>query len=86
MSERDYLAAAFERDPEGDAIAKKLRAEQRAAEASMAWELANLLMPEDIRARARAWRMEAWAEVLWNNAFQAGYRQAIRARGATDDR
>lgn len=59
---------------------KKLRQERERAEADMAWKYANLHMPEDIRSRARAWGMEAFCEVLWNNAFQAGYREALRAR------
>ena len=52
--------------------------EKDAAKDQMAYEYANLHMPEDIRSRARAWGMEAWAEVLWNNAFQCGWRQAKR--------
>ena len=59
---------------------KRLIAEKRAADAEMAYRLANLAMPADIRSRARAWGMEAFCEVLWNNAFQAGYREAMRNR------
>lgn len=57
---------------------RRLRDERDRAEQAMAYALANLKMPEDIRERARSWGMEAWAEVLWNNAFQAGYREARR--------
>jgi len=57
---------------------QRLRDERDRAEQAMAYQFANLQMPEDIRARARSWGMETWAEVLWNNAFQAGYREARR--------
>lgn len=60
---------------------KRLSAELRQAEAEMAYRFANLQMPEDIRGRARAWGMEAFCEVLWNNAFQAGFREALRGNG-----
>lgn len=60
--------------------AKKLADERDRAAAEMSVKYANLHMPEDIRSRAKAYGMEAWAEVLWNNAFQAGYREAIRDR------
>ena len=33
---------------------------------------------KDVDIRARSWGMEAFCEVLWNNAFQAGYREAMR--------
>lgn len=80
----DALGRLIEGNPEQAAIDKKLRAEARAAEAAMAYDFANLHMPEDIRSRAKAWGMEAWAEVLWNNAFQAGYRQALRAEATRE--
>lgn len=60
--------------------ARKLSEEKARANADMAYRLANLTMPSDIRERARAYKMEAWAEVLWNNAFQAGWRECLRAR------
>ena len=63
-------------------LANKEIAERRNAEAEMTYRFANLHMPADIRERARSWGMEAWAEVLWNNAFQAGYREAMRDRAA----
>jgi len=50
----------------------------------MAQRFAAIHMPEDIRERARAWGLGAWAEVLWNNAFQAGYREGRRDRTAED--
>ena len=59
-------------------IAKKLAEERATANAEMAYRFANLAMPEDIRSRAKAWRLEAFCEVLWNNAFQAGFREATR--------
>lgn len=68
------------RDPKAEALEKKAALEKRRAEAQMAYDLANLNMPEDIRERARVWGMEAWAEVLWNNAFQCGYREALRGQ------
>ena len=55
-------------------------AEKARAAAEMSWRFANLHMPDDIKQRAKAWGMEAWATVLWNNAFQAGYREAMRDR------
>lgn len=65
---------------------KKLRDERNRAEAEMAYRFANLAMPEDIRSRARAWGMEGFCEVLWNSAFQAGYREASRATTDSEDR
>lgn len=38
-----------------------------------------------LRARARAWNMEAFFETLWNNAFQAGYREGKRENGSTQN-
>jgi hypothetical protein len=61
----------------------RLADEKRRADAEMAYRLANLAMPEDIRSRARSWGLEAFCEVLWNSAFQAGYREAMRDRDAT---
>lgn len=84
MADRSF--SRFFRHLEADACAetkRKLEAEKRRADAEMALRLANLHMPEDIRSRAKAWRMEAFCEVLWNSAFQAGYREAMRARGNT---
>ena len=43
----------------------------------MARRYADLQMPDDIRARARVWGLEAFCEVLWSNAFQTGYRAAV---------
>lgn len=63
---------------EEQALVKRLSAEKARADAEMAERFANLHMPEDIRSRAKSWGMEAWATVLWNNAFQAGYREAMR--------
>lgn len=60
------------------ALADKAKSESRDAEAQLAYRFANLLMPEDIRSKARVWGMEAFCEVLWNNAFQAGFREASR--------
>jgi len=76
-------AMQFTTDTAAVETEKRLIAEKRAADAEMAYRLANLTMPNDIRARARSWGMEAWAEVLWNNAFQAGYREAMRNREET---
>lgn len=74
-----HFGSALERE-----TARKLSEEKARANADMAYRLANLRMPSDIRERARVWGMEAWAEVLWNNAFQAGWRECLRA--AEDDR
>lgn len=56
----------------------KPRAIRVAAEAEMARRFAAMHMPEDIRSRAKAWGMEAFCEVLWANAFQAGFREGTR--------
>lgn len=42
---------------------------------AMADALATTLMPEDIRSRAKTWGMENFCEVLWNNAFHAGWKE-----------
>ncbi len=65
-------------DIDGGEAARRLIDEKRRADAEMSIRLANLRMPADIRERARSWGMESWAEVLWNNAFQSGYREAMR--------
>ena len=67
------------------AATRQLSDERRRADAAMAVRFANLKMPEDIRARARVWGIEAWATVLWNNAFQCGYREAMRDHPTADD-
>jgi hypothetical protein len=72
---------AFTADLHGEAAAKELLDKERRADAEMAIRFANLHMPEDLRARAKSWRLEAFFEVLWNNAFQAGYREGLRDRG-----
>jgi len=61
---------------------KQLHLEKAAAEARMAYEFANLHIPNDIRARAKAWGMESFCEVLWNSAFQAGWRERQWAEAA----
>lgn len=75
-----FWAMSFQPDKAAVETEKRLIAEKRAADAEMAYHLANLAMPADLRSRARAWGMEAFCEVLWNNAFQAGYREAMRNR------
>lgn len=88
MGKTDHLSAirkiheAHFGTAEEQELVKRLAAERARANAEMAEKLANLHMPSDILERARAWRMEAWATVLWNNAFQAGYREAMRDRAA----
>lgn len=72
------LHAAHFGTAEEQALVKRLAAEKARADADMAERFANLHMPDDIRQRAKSWGMEAWATVLWNNAFQAGYREAMR--------
>jgi hypothetical protein len=67
---------------EEQALVKRLAAEKARADADMAERFANLHMPDDIRQRAKSWGMESWATVLWNNAFQAGYREAMRDQKA----
>lgn len=79
MGESNFPARWFEQDPHEKAAQEKLRDERQRAQADMAYRFANLAMPADIRGRARAWGMEAFCEVLWANAFQAGYREAMRA-------
>lgn len=41
-------------------------------------------MPEDLRSRAREWRLEAFMCAVWSNAWHAGYRQCIRDRATID--
>ena len=65
--------------PEEQEAVKRLALERKAAETEMAYQYANLHMPEDIRSRAKVWGMEAFCEVLWNNAFQSGWRESRRA-------
>ena len=90
MTAKDYLKTIAEihakhfGTAEEQALVKRLAAEKARADAEMAERLANLHMPDDIRQRARAWGMEAWATVLWNNAFMAGYREAMRDRNHDD--
>lgn len=60
------------------AVPKSTIMEKRHSDAKMAYDYANLLMPEDIRSRAKEWGMEAFCEVLWNVGFQSGYREAMR--------
>lgn len=62
----------------------RIARERGAAAQRMAEEFAGLHMPEDIRSRARTWGMEAWATVLWSNAFQAGYRAGLRSHGTIE--
>lgn len=78
------LAGMMGPTPEQIDVAKKLERERRRGEARMAYQFANLHMPEDIRQRARAWGMEAFITVLWNNAFQAGWREAERVKQMED--
>lgn len=73
----DPFNRTFQPKPENEA-ARALAAERQRAEAELAARYANLTMPEDIRSRAKAWGMESFCEVLWNNAFQAGFREALR--------
>lgn len=72
------LHAAHFGTAEDQALVKRLAQDAARANAVMAERYANLHMPDDIRQRAKSWGMEAWATVLWNNAFQAGYREAMR--------
>lgn len=71
---------------EAQALAKRLAEEKVRSQVEMAERFANLHMPEDIRSRARAWGMEAFCVVLWNNAFQAGWREARRVHADTQNR
>lgn len=63
------------------ATMKRIERERAAAAQRVVEDFADLHMPEDIRSRARSWGMEAWATVLWSNAFQAGYRAGVCASG-----
>lgn len=84
MGKPHFHPALYGRDPKVEALQAQEAKEKRRADAQMAYDLANLKMPDDIRARAKSWGMEAWATVLWNNAFQAGYREAMRDKMETD--
>lgn len=85
MSDSDAIWNAFRPDPHMAETQRRLRDEQQRAEAAMAYRLANVAMPADIRSRARAWGMEAFCTVLWANAFQAGYREAMRSTHGVRD-
>lgn len=68
-----------------DATMRRITREREEAARRMAEDFAGLHMPEDIRSRAKAWGMLAWATVLWSNAFQAGYRAGLKSQEAPAD-
>jgi hypothetical protein len=84
MSAKDHLASVYKFHAEAfgtaeqQEIVKKLAQEKARADAELAYRYANLCMPDDIRSRAKSWGMEAFCEVLWTSAFQAGFREANR--------
>lgn len=83
MADHEAFHRTFQPKPENE-LARRIAAEKARADASMAFKFANLQMPEDIRSRAKSWGMEAFCTVLWNNAFQAGYREALRSLGEVE--
>lgn len=80
MSAFPWNEAAVEDPAQARSVRRLMGMERAEAEAEMARRFAAMQMPEDIRSRAKAWGMEAFCEVLWSNAFQAGYREAMRDR------
>lgn len=62
--------------------AREATKEAEAAEKAAKIEMANALiareMPDDLRARAKAWGVEAFMDVVWLNAYGRGYCAAIR--------
>lgn len=72
------FANIFGRDPEEERLAEEREKERRKADALAMHHLANLQMPEDMKQRAKEWGLEAFMEAVWLNAFQCGYRQAVR--------
>jgi hypothetical protein len=77
-----YWEKHFGSHEERETVARLAR-EKAAADAAMAYQFANLQMPEDIRRRAKEWGMDTFCEVLWNNGFQAGWRE--RQRGISQE-
>ncbi|TAX45978.1 hypothetical protein ELI02_30180 (plasmid) [Rhizobium leguminosarum] len=54
------------------------RQEQHAAEAQAFHAIAYREMPEDLRVSARSWGVEAIMDAVWMNAWECGYKQAMR--------
>ena len=48
-----------------------------AAKERIVAEAISAEMPDDLRARAKAWGVEAVMEVVWHNAYLRGYRAAL---------
>lgn len=67
--------------PEAEALRKRDR-ERQEADALMRDAAIYRTMPEDLRSRARDWKMEAFMCAVWSNAWMCGYLQASRDREA----
>ncbi len=78
-----YLTNLFARHQAEGKTEQKLADEKARADAEMAYTFANLEMPRDLRNRARAWKMEALMEAVWNSGFQAGWKERGRSRSDT---
>jgi len=71
----------FQPDPQNELEHQRLR-EKRLAEAQAYHALAYREMPADLRDRAKEWGVSALMEAIWLNAWDCGYRQAVRDRAA----
>jgi hypothetical protein len=74
----------FQPDHEAE-LEHKRRQEQRAAEAQAFHAIAYRDMPEDLRVSARNWGVEAIMDAVWMNAWECGYKQAIRDRSTPQE-
>lgn len=69
-------------------LAQERVAEKRAAEAQAFHAAAYREMPEDLRSRAKEWGVSSLIEAVWMNAWENGYKQAVRdaTQGDAHDR
>lgn len=67
----------FQPDPATE-LEHKRRQEQRTAEAQAFHAIAYREMPEDLRTSAKLWGVEAIMDAVWMNAWECGYKQAVR--------
>lgn len=77
--------ALFFMPPEEKTMAEQMAREKRQAAALAAHAAAYRSMPEDLRAQAKTWGLEAFVQVVWMSAWENGYRQAVRDANETRD-
>lgn len=83
MSQDEFFMRHFAKtNPVEAELSRKREQERRDADALMRDAAIYRSMPEDLRSRAREWRLEAFMCAVWSNAWQAGYLQAERDRQA----